>query len=55
MEFSGRSQDYFSRVKAADKNKTLGSLHGSTVRCRGPDKPIHFMGFGELMLCLGNI
>jgi hypothetical protein len=45
MEFFGRSHDYFSRVKAADKNKVLGDRSGSAVRCRGLDKPIHFMGF----------
>jgi hypothetical protein len=33
MEFFGRSHDYFSRVKAADKNKILGKL---PVRRAGP-------------------
>jgi hypothetical protein len=44
-EFCGRSQDYFSRVKAADKNKILGDRPGSAIRCRVPDKLIYFMGF----------
>jgi hypothetical protein len=56
MEFSGSSHDYFSRVKAAEKNKILGSLPGSSVRCpRIGISPSISWAFRELVRWLGNI
>jgi hypothetical protein len=54
-EFCGRSQDYFSRVKAADKNKSFRKPSWLSDPLPWADKPIHFMGFSELMPCLGKI
>jgi hypothetical protein len=48
MEFCGRSHDYFSRVKAADKNKILGNLSRTAARCCGwRGLSADFMGFNE--------
>jgi hypothetical protein len=45
MEFCGRPHDYFSRVKAAGRKKLREAFPARAAYCRGPDKPIHFMGF----------
>ncbi|ANV99373.1 hypothetical protein LMTR13_03450 [Bradyrhizobium icense] len=55
MEICGRSHDYFSRVKAADKNKTLGKLP-TAVQPTGAKAGLSadFMGFSALMPGLGK-
>jgi hypothetical protein len=56
MEICGRSHDYFSRVKAADKNKILEELPAATVPIGA--RAVHsaeFADFDALMSGLGNI
>jgi hypothetical protein len=52
MEFCGRSHDYFSRVKAAGRNKTLGSLAGPAD---GSISPSISWAFNGLLLRLGKL
>jgi len=55
MEFCGRSHDYFSRVKAADKNKILGNLPGAVARCCGrTGLSVDFKGFNVVARLAGQ-